>query len=92
MVVEMFNALNALSENESLLRQPPWCNLWLQAAIAVSIVRPALPNSIACDGGRMAFCRLKHPGKLLSRCLPASSLDKTPCSCGHGQAFWTVPS
>ena len=28
-VVEMFNALNAISENQSLLVQPPWANLWL---------------------------------------------------------------
>jgi hypothetical protein len=37
-VVEMFNALNALSENTSLVSQPPWRNLWLLAAIAVSMV------------------------------------------------------
>lgn len=37
-VVEMFNALNALSENASLVVQPPWRNLWLLAAIAVSMV------------------------------------------------------
>ena len=35
-IVEMFNALNALSENCSLLALPPWSNLWLLAAIAVS--------------------------------------------------------
>lgn len=37
-VVEMFNALNALSENNSLLQLPPWSNLWLLAAIAVSML------------------------------------------------------
>jgi hypothetical protein len=37
-VVEMFNALNAISENGSLLSQPPWANLWLLGAIAVSMV------------------------------------------------------
>lgn len=37
-VVEMFNALNALSENNSLLTLPPWSNLWLLAAIAVSML------------------------------------------------------
>ena len=37
-VVEMFNALNALSENASLVTQPPWRNMWLLAAIAVSMV------------------------------------------------------
>ena len=36
-VVEMFNALNALSENASLLQLPPWSNMWLLAAIAVSM-------------------------------------------------------
>ncbi|KAK9918863.1 hypothetical protein WJX75_007624 [Coccomyxa subellipsoidea] len=37
-VVEMFNALNALSENNSLLQLPPWRNLWLLGAIALSMV------------------------------------------------------
>ncbi|DBA82876.1 TPA: Calcium-transporting ATPase 3, endoplasmic reticulum-type [Trebouxia sp. C0004] len=37
-VVEMFNALNALSENNSLLQLPPWSNLWLLAAITVSML------------------------------------------------------
>lgn len=34
--VEMFNALNALSEDGSLLHMPPWCNPWLLLAIAAS--------------------------------------------------------
>mmetsp|Transcript_15858 Transcript_15858/g.47683 ORF Transcript_15858/g.47683 Transcript_15858/m.47683 type:complete len:204 (-) Transcript_15858:412-1023(-) len=34
--IEMFNALNALSENESLLKFPPWRNPWLVGAIALS--------------------------------------------------------
>ncbi|KAL4420461.1 hypothetical protein ABPG75_010117 [Micractinium tetrahymenae] len=37
-IVEMFNALNALSENCSLLTLPPWSNPWLLAAIAVSVI------------------------------------------------------
>ena len=37
-VVEMFNALNALSENGSLLQLPPWSNRWLLGAIALSMV------------------------------------------------------
>uniref|UniRef100_A0A1D2A032 Calcium-transporting ATPase n=1 Tax=Auxenochlorella protothecoides TaxID=3075 RepID=A0A1D2A032_AUXPR len=36
-VVEMFNALNALSENASLLSIPAWSNPWLVAAIGVSM-------------------------------------------------------
>jgi potassium/sodium efflux P-type ATPase len=37
-IVEMFNALNALSENCSLLVIPPWSNPWLLGAIAVSVL------------------------------------------------------
>jgi P-type Ca2+ transporter type 2C len=35
-VIEMFNALNALSEDGSLLQMPPWCNPWLLVAMAIS--------------------------------------------------------
>jgi len=35
--IEMFNAMNALSENESLLTLPIWTNLYLVAAIALSM-------------------------------------------------------
>jgi len=34
--IEMFNALNALSEDGSLVTMPPWVNPWLLAAMAVS--------------------------------------------------------
>ena len=34
--IEMFNALNALSEDGSLLSMPPWSNPWLLLAGAVS--------------------------------------------------------
>jgi Ca2+ transporting ATPase len=36
-VVEMFNAMNSLSENESLLVLPVWKNPYLVAAIALSV-------------------------------------------------------
>ncbi len=36
-VIEMFNALNALSETESLLVLTPFANLWLIAAVMLSI-------------------------------------------------------
>ncbi|KAI0282728.1 Ca-transporting ATPase [Russula brevipes] len=36
--VEMFNAMNSLSENESLLRFPLWKNMFLVAAITLSMV------------------------------------------------------
>lgn len=35
--VEMFNAMNSLSENESLLRLPVWKNMYLVMAITLSM-------------------------------------------------------
>ncbi|KIY94667.1 calcium-transporting atpase 4, endoplasmicreticulum-type, putative [Monoraphidium neglectum] len=35
--IEMFNAFNALSEDNSLLTLPPWSNPWLSVATAVSL-------------------------------------------------------
>ncbi|CAK9155443.1 unnamed protein product [Ilex paraguariensis] len=37
-VVEMFNALNNLSENQSLLVVPPWSNMWLVASIILTML------------------------------------------------------
>jgi Ca2+ transporting ATPase len=34
--IEMLNAMNSLSENQSLMVMPPWINLWLLAAMALS--------------------------------------------------------
>lgn len=36
--IEMFNAMNALSENQSLLVVPPWSNMWVIAAVTLSFV------------------------------------------------------
>ncbi|KAM7381687.1 hypothetical protein PAMA_012500 [Pampus argenteus] len=35
--IEMSNALNSLSENQSLIRMPPWSNFWLLAAMTLSM-------------------------------------------------------
>ncbi|NWR19146.1 AT2A3 ATPase, partial [Emberiza fucata] len=35
--IEMCNALNSVSENQSLLRMPPWLNIWLLGAIIMSM-------------------------------------------------------
>jgi Ca2+-transporting ATPase len=37
-VIEMLNALNALSEDNSLFVMPPWINPWLILAILSSIL------------------------------------------------------
>lgn len=37
-VVEMFNALNNLSENQSLIAIPPWSNLWLVGSIILTMI------------------------------------------------------
>ncbi|XP_046680191.1 calcium-transporting ATPase sarcoplasmic/endoplasmic reticulum type [Homalodisca vitripennis] len=34
--IEMLNAMNSLSENQSLVAMPPWCNLWLVGAMVLS--------------------------------------------------------
>jgi len=34
--IEMTNALNSVSENQSLIAMPPWCNIWLLLAMALS--------------------------------------------------------
>ncbi|XP_068027319.1 LOW QUALITY PROTEIN: sarcoplasmic/endoplasmic reticulum calcium ATPase 1-like, partial [Melanerpes formicivorus] len=35
--IEMCNALNSLSENQSLARMPPWVNIWLVGSICLSM-------------------------------------------------------
>ncbi|XP_059169891.1 sarcoplasmic/endoplasmic reticulum calcium ATPase 1-like isoform X1 [Physella acuta] len=35
--IEMLNALNSLSENQSLILMPPWTNKWLMGAICLSM-------------------------------------------------------
>jgi Ca2+ transporting ATPase len=54
-LIEMFNAMNSLSENESLLTLPLWSNLYLCGAISLSMALhflilyvPALAVSLFC--------------------------------------------
>jgi len=35
--IEMFNTFNALSENQSLLVNPPWANIWVVLAVMLSM-------------------------------------------------------
>ncbi len=41
-VIEMLNALNALSEDSSLLVMPPWTNPYLLLAISISVAMHCL--------------------------------------------------
>lgn len=34
--IEMLNAMNSLSENQSLVSMPPWSNMWLVGSMALS--------------------------------------------------------
>lgn len=34
--IEMLNAMNSLSENQSLVAMPPWSNMWLIGSMALS--------------------------------------------------------
>merc|ERR1712173_484899 len=36
--IEMFNTFNALGENQSLLVNPPWANIWVVLAVILSIL------------------------------------------------------
>lgn len=36
-VIEVLNAFNSISENQSLVVMPPWCNLWLIGSVVVSM-------------------------------------------------------
>jgi len=40
--IEMFNALNAITENKSLIALPPWKNVWLILAVAGSFAQHIL--------------------------------------------------
>merc|ERR1711935_1030755 len=36
-VIELLNALNSVSENQSIFRMPPWLNMWLMGAFFLSL-------------------------------------------------------
>jgi len=36
-VIELLNALNSVSENQSIVRMPPWLNIWLMGAFFLSL-------------------------------------------------------
>ena len=42
--IEMLNAVNSVSENQSLLTMPPWKNGYLLGAIALSFAQTRMPR------------------------------------------------
>merc|ERR1712028_29035 len=65
--IEMFNALNAISEDGSLLTMPPWVNPWLLLAMAVSF------PVILIDEGLKAVGRARQRAELAERMAAAKS-------------------
>jgi len=63
--VEMFNAMNSLSENESLLRLPVWKNMYLVMAITLSM---ALHFMIIYVSFFTVSCRLVFDDVLSFQC------------------------
>ena len=63
-MVEMFNAMNSLSENESLLRLPVWKNMYLVGAITLSITLHFMilyvPFFSVSPSADMCTCTLTH--------------------------------
>nr|VZI14754.1 unnamed protein product [Spirometra erinaceieuropaei] len=78
-VIEMCNALNSLSENQSLFAMPPWKNIWLVLAIGLSMVQhfailhiPFLANVF-----QISALNLAEWAVVLKLSLPVLLLDET---------------
>lgn len=88
--IEMCNALNSVSENQSLLRMPPWLNPWLLGAVVMSmalhfliLLVPPLPlifQVTPLSGRQWGWC---------FRCLCLSSCSMRPSSICPG-ITWMV--
>lgn len=97
----MLNSLNAISEDGSLLRTPPWANGWLLLAIALSLGQhaailyvPPLASvfGVAPLGGEelLAILSASFPVLLLDEALKLGSRLRT-AACERGRAGPTLP-
>jgi hypothetical protein len=71
--IEMFNSLNALSEDGSLLTMPPWVNPWLLLAC---VVWPSLLNPLCAISGSSLRHRSSQPERMafgVGRCSSGDS-------------------
>uniref|UniRef100_A0A2K6D5B8 Calcium-transporting ATPase n=1 Tax=Macaca nemestrina TaxID=9545 RepID=A0A2K6D5B8_MACNE len=82
--IEMCNALNSLSENQSLLRMPPWVNIWLLGSICLSMslhflilyIDPLPVRFLPLVGVGWAALDLAHWLMVLKISLPVIGLDE----------------
>ncbi|KAG8177359.1 hypothetical protein JTE90_028354 [Oedothorax gibbosus] len=56
--IEMLNALNSLSENQSLVKMPPWINMWLISAITLSMTLHFIILYVDILSGVFSVCPL----------------------------------
>ncbi|XP_076343802.1 calcium-transporting ATPase sarcoplasmic/endoplasmic reticulum type-like isoform X2 [Tachypleus tridentatus] len=77
--IEMLNALNSLSENQSLLAMPPWTNWWLVSAITLSMTLHFLVLYIEILSTVFSVCPLSFEEwmAVLKISLPVIILDET---------------
>jgi Ca2+-transporting ATPase len=86
--IEMFNALNALSEDCSLLSVPPWANPWLLAAMGVSFGLHALILYVPPLARMFAVVPLSRPEVALVLAFAAPVILIDECLKGVGRWRW----
>mmetsp|Transcript_37067 Transcript_37067/g.106075 ORF Transcript_37067/g.106075 Transcript_37067/m.106075 type:complete len:461 (+) Transcript_37067:561-1943(+) len=77
-MLQMFNAFNALSEEESLLRKPPWSNPYLVAAVATSIAIHCgiLYTPVLADVFGVSPLSLRNWGVVMAVSAPVVAIDE----------------
>eukprot|EP00761_Pharyngomonas_kirbyi_P004099 gb/GECH01004103.1/.p1 GENE.gb/GECH01004103.1/~~gb/GECH01004103.1/.p1 ORF type:complete len:1012 (+),score=258.84 gb/GECH01004103.1/:1-3036(+) len=91
--IEMFNALNAVSENESLLVMPPWNNIWLIGSIVLSFLQhfAILYIPIFASVFGVAPLNMGEWGGVLAFSLPVVLIDEVLKFFSRRQAASTDP-